>query len=141
MGELWRLCLPLREGVGRQQRSQHDGENSRSPCPTSFSAPFMSKITRESAWLEVMSAMRLGMFALIRPVTTSTLRALRRDDQVDPDGARHLRDPADRVLDVPRRDHHQVGELVDHDQQVRQVGDAILLPRRDPQRPSSIPAR
>ena len=50
-----------------------DGANSRSPCPTSFSAPFMSKITRESAWLEVMSAMRLGMFALIRPVTTSTL--------------------------------------------------------------------
>ena len=49
------------------------GANSMSPWPTSFSAPFWSSTTRESAWLEVMSAMRLGMFALISPVTTSTL--------------------------------------------------------------------
>ncbi len=49
------------------------GANSMSPWPTSFSAPFWSSTTRESAWLDVISAMRLGMLALISPVTTSTL--------------------------------------------------------------------
>ena len=34
------------------------GANSMSPWPTSFSAPFMSRTTRESAWLEVISAIR-----------------------------------------------------------------------------------
>ena len=47
-------------------------------------------------------------------------RALRREHEVDPDGARLLGEPDDRVLDRLRRDHHQVGELVDHDEQVRQ---------------------
>ncbi len=43
-----------------------------SPWPTSFSAPFESRMTRESACEDVMNAMREGMFALISPVTTST---------------------------------------------------------------------
>ena len=46
-------------------------------------------------------------------------RPLRREHEVDPDRARHLGDPADRVLDVTRRDHHQVGELVDDDEEIR----------------------
>jgi hypothetical protein len=33
-------------------------------------------------------------------------------------GAGELGDPHDRVLDVARRIHHQVGELVDDDEQV-----------------------
>ena len=49
-----------------------EGRNSMSPWPTSFSAPPMSRITRESACDAVMNAIRDGMFALIRPVTTST---------------------------------------------------------------------
>ena len=49
------------------------GWNSMSPWPTSFSAPPTSRMTRESACEAVMNAIRLGMFALIRPVTTSTL--------------------------------------------------------------------
>jgi hypothetical protein len=44
------------------------------------------------------------------------------------DGARLLGDPDDRVLDLARRDHHQVGELVDHAEDVRQR----RLPVRDP---------
>ncbi len=39
---------------------------------------------------------------------------------MDADRAGLLRQPDHAVLDRLRRDHHQVGELVDHDQQVRQ---------------------
>ena len=42
-------------------------------------------------------------------------RPLRRQNQVDADGARHLRQPADRFLDLVAGHHHQVGELVDDD--------------------------
>ena len=45
---------------------------------------------------------------------------------MDPDRARLLRQPDDRVLDHLRARHHQVGQLVDHDQQVRKR----LLPAR-----------
>ena len=48
------------------------GRNSASPCPTSFSAPGWSRMTRESVRLEVANASRDGTLALIRPVTTST---------------------------------------------------------------------
>ena len=48
------------------------GRNSASPLPTSFSAPGWSRITRLSARDEVANASRLGTFALISPVTTST---------------------------------------------------------------------
>ena len=61
-------------------------------------------------------------------------RTLRRDHEVDPDGARHLRDPADRVLDVARRHHHQVGELVDHDHDERHVLVLVLVADREPER-------
>ena len=47
-------------------------------------------------------------------------RALRREHEVDADRARLLREADDRVLDVGRRDHHQVGELVDHAEDVGQ---------------------
>ena len=47
-------------------------------------------------------------------------RALRREHEVDADRARLLREPDHAVLDRLRRDHHQVGELVDDHEQVRQ---------------------
>ncbi len=47
-------------------------------------------------------------------------RGLRGEHEVDADRARLLREPDDRVLDVGGRDHHQVGELVDHAQDVGQ---------------------
>ena len=45
---------------------------------------------------------------------------------MDADGARLLREPDDGVLDRLGADHHQVGELVDHDQQ---VGQRVLAAR------------
>ena len=45
-------------------------------------------------------------------------RALRREDEVNARGTRELRDALDRRLDVARRDEHEVGELVDDDEQV-----------------------
>lgn len=44
-----------------------------SPLPKSFSAPISSNIIRDSIELEVLRAIRQGILALIRPVTTSTL--------------------------------------------------------------------
>jgi hypothetical protein len=49
------------------------GRKSASPCPISFSAPGWSRMTRLSVRLEVANASLVGMFALISPVTTSTL--------------------------------------------------------------------
>jgi len=46
---------------------------------------------------------------------------LRRDHEMDPDGPRHLRQPADRLLDITGRHHHQVGQLVDDDDDERQA--------------------
>ena len=43
-----------------------------SPCPTNFSAPGLSKITRLSARELVANERREGTLALINPVTTST---------------------------------------------------------------------
>ena len=47
-------------------------------------------------------------------------RGLGGEHEVDADRARLLGDADDRVLDVGRRDHHQVGELVDDAEDVRQ---------------------
>jgi len=47
-------------------------------------------------------------------------RSLGGDDEVDPDRPCHLRDAADRLFDVARRDHHEVGELVDDDEDERE---------------------
>ena len=43
---------------------------------------------------------------------------LGREHEVDAGRARELGDPHDRLLDVARGDHHQVGQLVDDDEQV-----------------------
>ena len=48
-------------------------------------------------------------------------RALRREDQVDARGARLLREPRDQLLDLLADHHHQVGELVDHDDDERHL--------------------
>ena len=57
---------------------------------------------------------------LDRSVMMSTDGRWRGEHEVDPHGARLLREADDRVLDLGRRDHHQVGELVDHAQDVRE---------------------
>jgi hypothetical protein len=60
-----------------------------------------------------------GEVRLDRPGQHVHARPLGGDDQVDADGAGHLRQPGDRFLDVAGRHHHQVGELVDDDQDER----------------------
>ena len=53
-------------------------------------------------------------------------RTLRGEDQVDAGRARLLREARDQLLDLLAGDHHQVGELVDHDH------DAAAAPRAAP---------
>ena len=87
--------------------------SSMSPLPIRRSAPGWSRMTRLSASEETEKAMRLGMLALITPGDDVDRRALGGDDQVDADGAGHLGDPHDGVLDVAGRHHHEVVQLVD----------------------------
>ncbi len=51
---------------------------------------------------------------------TSTRGPLRGEDEVDADGAGHLREAGDGLFDVRAVEHHQVGELVDDDDDVGQ---------------------
>lgn len=53
--------------------AQSTFENSMSPKPVSFSAPIWSMMTRESMPVATLKAIRLVMFALMRPVTTLEL--------------------------------------------------------------------
>src|SRR5712692_1967603 len=53
-------------------------------------------------------------------------RPLGGDDEVDADRARQLRDAADELLDLAGGHHHQVGELVDHDDDVGQLASEAL---------------
>jgi hypothetical protein len=54
-------------------------------------------------------------------------RALRGHDQVDAGGARHLGEALDRAFDLLAGDHHQVGHLVDDDDDVGQRLEVHLL--------------
>ena len=56
----------------RCRREEPTGEKSMSPCPSSDSAPFWSRMTRESVCEETAKAIRDGTLALIMPVITST---------------------------------------------------------------------
>ena len=94
--------------------------SSMSPLPISRSAPGWSRMTRLSASEDTEKAMREGILALITPVIDVHRRALGGQHQVDAHGPGHLGDPAHRLLDVPGRHHHQVVELVHHDQDERQ---------------------
>ena len=57
----------------RAERDSPAGRKSMSPWPSSDSAPFWSRITRESVCDETANAIRAGTFALIMPVITSAL--------------------------------------------------------------------
>ncbi len=76
--------------------------------------------------------MRVGKLALMVPVMTSTDWALRRRDQVDAGRARHLRQALHRALDLLAGDHHQVGHLVDDDDDIGhglKLEDFVLVDR------------
>ena len=91
-----------------------------SPCPKSCSAPISPKIVRLSIFEVTWNEIRVGKFALIVPVITSTRWALRRQDHVDAGGAGHLGQALDRALDLLAGHHHQVRHLVDDHHDVRQ---------------------
>ena len=94
---------------------------SMSPLPTRRSAPGWSRMTRLSVRLDTAKARRAGMLALMTPVMTFTDGRWVAIDEVDADGPGHLGDAADRLLDVAGRHHHEVVELVDHDEDERQA--------------------
>ena len=109
------------------------GRYSMSPWPSSDSAPIWSRIVRESTFADTWNAMRVGMFALIRPVMTSTDGRCVARIRWMPRRARLLRQPRDQLFDLLADDHHQVGELVDDDDDVRQrrqIRDRSLVERR-----------
>ena len=91
-----------------------------SPWPSSDSAPFWSRITRESVWEETAKAIRAGTFALIMPVITSALGRWVASSRWMPTARDFW---ASRMMESSTsrgRDHHQVGELVDDAEDVRQ---------------------
>jgi hypothetical protein len=92
----------------RCSRDVPSGLKSMSPWPRRLSAPEPSRITRESVWLETGERDPARDVRLDHPGDHVHRRALRREHEVDPDGARLLGEPDDRVLDRLRRDHHQV---------------------------------
>ena len=95
----------------------------------------------EVTWKE----MRVGKFALIVPVMTSTEGRCVAMIDVDAGGAGHLGEALDRAFDVLAGDHHQVGHLVDDDDDIgqrREVHDLFFVDRsrRSPCRSRSRPA-
>ena len=89
-----------------------------SPLPSSFSAPCC---VEDGARVDLRRHLERDARREVRLDQAGDdvdRRPLRREDQVDADRARLLREARDRVLDVLRRHHHQVGELVDDDDDV-----------------------
>ena len=96
------------------------GRNSMSPWPSRFSAPFMSSMVRESTFDRHLERDARREVGLDHAGDHVDRRALRGEHQVDADGARHLRQARDRLLDLGRRGEHEVGQLVDQHDDVRQ---------------------
>ena len=90
-----------------------------SPWPSRASAPPWSRITRESCLRGDRERDPRRDVHLDRAGDDVHGRPLGGEHEVDADRARLLREPDDRVLHLGGRDHHQVGELVDHAQDVR----------------------
>ena len=75
--------------------------------------PGWSRMTRESVIDDGRERQPRGHVGLDQAGDHVGRRTLGGQHQVDAGGAGQLGDPDDRVLDVARGDHHQVGELVD----------------------------
>ncbi len=88
-----------------------------SPLPSSDSEPFESRIVRESTLLARgrKCARKIRLDQAGDHVHGRTLRG---QNQVNADCARHLRQSRDGLFDVARIDHHQIGEFVDHDDEI-----------------------
>src|SRR5215204_1193158 len=92
---------------------------SMSPWPRSCSAPISPRMVRLSIFEVTWNEIRVGKFALIVPVITSTDgRWVARITWMP--AARHLGQALDRALDLLAGHHHQVGHLVDDHHDVGQ---------------------
>ena len=91
-----------------------------SPRPSSDSAPFESRMVRESTLVASRKRHARRHIGLDEAGDDVDRGALRRQDQVDADSARHLRQPGDGFFDVGLVEHHQVGQFVDDDHDVGQ---------------------
>ncbi len=74
--------------------------------------------------------MRVGTLALMQAGDDVDRRTLRREHEMDADGACHLREAGDGLLDVGAVEHHQVGELVDDDDDVRAAAPGFTSSKR-----------
>ena len=94
--------------------------SSRSPRPTRRSAPGLVEDDPAVGERRDREGEPGGDVRLDDPGDDVDRRSLGGDDEVDPDRPRHLGDPADRLLDVAGGHHHEVVQLVDDDEDVRQ---------------------
>src|SRR5438034_1893356 len=90
-----------------------------SPRPRSCSAPFPSSTVRESTLDATWKAIRVGKFALMSPVTTSTDGRWVAMIRWMPT-ARAICASLTTEVCTSRGGHHEVGELVDDDDPARQ---------------------
>ena len=91
-----------------------------SPFPRRCSAPITSRMVRESTRVATRKLMRAGKLALIRPVMTSTLGRCVASTRCMPTARAICASRVTRFFDVVPFQHHQVGQLVDEDEDVGQ---------------------
>ena len=96
------------------------GRNSMSPLPSSASAPFWSRMVRLSTFDATRNAIRLGKFALMRPVITFTDGRCVARIRWMPMARAFCASMRERRLHLPLHRHHQVRQLVDHDDDERE---------------------
>jgi len=103
------------------------GRNSMSPWPRRVSAPPWSRITRESTCEETANAIRDGMFTLIVPVMMSVEGRWVASSRWMPTARAFWASRMIASSTSAGGDHHQVGKLVDHAEDVWQRRLAVPL--------------
>ena len=91
--------------------------------PSNFSAPTVSRMTRESTWEATAESDPGGNVGLQQSGDDVHRWALGSQDQVDAGGAAKLGQPDQVLLNFKPAHHHQVGQLVDDE---RQEGHGVL---------------
>ena len=88
-------------------------------------------MVRESTFADTWNAMRVGMFALMSPVITSTEGRWVARIEMDARGSRFLSQARDQLLDFLADDHHQIGQFIDDHDDERQRGEFLHVLRHD----------
>ena len=98
-----------------------------SPLPSRCSAPMTSRMVRRihaGRHAEADARREVGLDQAGDDVHAGPLRG---EHQVHADSARHLRQTRDGFFHVLAFEHHQVGQLVDQDQDVTAAASALLV--------------